>query len=254
MDTKPVVVVRDVSFAYPGNSELVLQHVNLAIYEKEFIWVVGPNGGGKTTLMKLLLGLLKPLSGTIEVFGSTPAAARKRIGYMPQAATLDPKFPVTVMDVVLMGRLNNFKAGWYTAADKNAAIHALEQVGLAALQHRRLHELSGGQQRRLLIARALSSKPDLLILDEPTVNLDQQVEQELYRLLKQLNEHLTILMVSHDPAFVSDFVKKVVCVTGTVAVHPTSDVLKEKVGDLYGGKVRLVRHDKHQENNRTYKG
>jgi zinc transport system ATP-binding protein len=245
MTSKPVVEIQDVSFAY--NRMSVLEQVNLTFYEKDFIWIVGPNGGGKTTLMKLILGLLRPNRGTIKVFGKTPTSARKQIGYMPQHVHFDAHFPVTVMDVVLMGRLgSNFRMGSYSFSDKKAALKALKPVGLETAGNKSLHVLSGGQQRRLLIARALASEPDMLLLDEPTANLDLQVERELYRLLRKLNEELTIITVSHDPAFVSDFVKEVVCVSrGTVAVHPTSVVQGAAIDELYGGQVRMVRHDQH---------
>lgn len=244
MTSESVINFSNVSFGY--NSKLVLQDVNLAVSEREFVWVVGPNGGGKTTLAKLILGLVQPRSGSVSVFGQPPALSRKRIGYMPQQAQLDLRFPVTVMDVALMGRLGRSAAGSYSTSDRKMAREALELVGLESAAKTSLGELSGGQQRRLLIARALTCQPDLLVLDEPTANLDRKVERELFDLLKLLNERLTILMVSHDPAFVSDFVEQVVCVNRTVAVHPTTDRHREFIDELYHG-IRMVRHDQHAE-------
>ena len=245
MSGEPVISLNDVSFSY--NARPVLQDVSLTVAEREFVWIVGPNGGGKTTLAKLLLGLLQPKAGTIRVFGQSPASSRKRIGYMPQQAQLDLRFPVTVMDVALMGRLGNAASpGSYSSPDRVIAREALELVGLESMASVPLRELSGGQQRRLLIARALTCRPDLLVLDEPTANLDRKVERELFDLLKLLNEQLTIVMVSHDPAFVSDFVEQVVCVNRTVAVHPTTDRHQEFIDELYRG-IRMVRHDKHAE-------
>ncbi len=244
MSVQPVVSIDQVSFGY--NGETVLDNVDLKITEREFVWIVGPNGGGKTTLLKLMLGLLKPRSGKVQLFGQSALKGRLRLGYMPQAVQLDRQFPVDVLDVALMGRLSRgLIPGPYTADDKRAAIEALETVGLADKQHRRLSELSGGQQRRLLIARALSSEPELLVLDEPTANLDKQIESDLYNLLKRLNERLTIVMVSHDPAFVSDFVEHVVCVNRTVAMHPTADIKAGSLSDVYGSPVRMIRHDLH---------
>ncbi len=240
----PVITFDDVSFAY--NGDIVLDQVNLSIAPKEFVWIVGPNGGGKTTLVKLLLGLLSPRKGKVRVFGRAPSTVRPRLGYMPQHARLDPKFPVTVFDVALMGRIGSgIRFGRYNRADKKAALVALEQVGLADLRTRALDELSGGQQRRLLIARALASEPELLVLDEPMANLDALVEKELNKLLRRLNQHLTIVMVSHDPAFVSGYVERVVCVKKQVHVHPTSSMDSEFIRELYGAPVRLVRHDVH---------
>ncbi|MEW6410994.1 MAG: ABC transporter ATP-binding protein [Candidatus Zixiibacteriota bacterium] len=244
MAAKDVINLKGVFFAY--NSKPVLENVNLIVGERDFVWVVGPNGGGKTTLIKLILGLLKPKRGTIAVFGESAESARRRIGYMPQQAHLDLNFPVTAIDIAMMGRLNQgIKPGSLSSSDRAIAREALRLVGLEAAADVPLKELSGGQQRRLLIARALACEPELLLLDEPTANLDRRVERELFDLLKQLNQRLTVIMVSHDPAFVSDFVEQVVCVNRTVAVHPTTDRDKEFLGELYGDGLRMVRHDKH---------
>ena len=241
----PIVEFKDVSFSY--NSEKVLENVNLEIGPNDFIWIVGPNGGGKTTLVKLLMGLLRPKQGTISIFGSPVVECRERVGYMPQHAHLDLQFPVTVMDVALMGRLNSgVRPGGFSANDRAAATRALAAVKLDTLANRRLGELSGGQQRRLLIARALACDPDLLVLDEPTANLDRLVERELFDILRELSKRMTVIMVSHDPAFVSDFVKSVVCVNKSVSVHPTTRFDSEFMYDLYRGGMRIVRHDQHE--------
>lgn len=246
MSSEPVMVLKDLAFAY--NGDMVLENVNLNIAEREFVWIVGPNGGGKTTLIKIMLGLLRPQKGSIAVFGAPAAVSRRRLGYMPQHAYLDPGFPVTALDVVLMGRLNGkVRPGPYSAADHDVAHRALDQVGMDESANKALRELSGGQQRRLLVARALACEPDLLLLDEPTANLDRQVERELFDFLKELNKRLTIIMVSHDPAFVSDFVERVVCVNRTVAVHPTTNRDREFIDELYGVHVRMVRHDRRQD-------
>lgn len=246
MSSEPVIALDNVSFSY--NAKLVLENVNLTVADKEFVWVVGPNGGGKTTLVKLILGLLQPKSGTIRVFGQSPAAARRRIGYMPQHAQLDPRFPVTSREVVLMGRLNKGMApGMYSANDKEIVHKVLELVGMESTADIPLKDLSGGQQRRLLIARALACEPDMLLLDEPTANLDRIAERDLFKILKKLNQQLTVMMISHDPAFVSDYVEQVVCVNRTVAIHPTTDRDREFIGELYGDRLRMVRHDRHAD-------
>ena len=232
------------SFAYDDRP--ILEKVNLAVNERDFVWIVGPNGGGKTTLLKLVLGLLQPQRGRIEILGRVPNKARNMIGYMPQVAQFDPQFPVAVRDVVMMGRLGNGRQlGFYRKEDRRAADAALEQAGLSHLREEPLASLSGGQQRRVLIARALASRPSLLILDEPTANLDVLVEKELFELFRKLNEHLTIMIASHEAAFVSGFIKRVVCVNRRVTEHPTSEVDSEHLGDIYQKGLRVIRHDKH---------
>ena len=236
------VDIRDLWFSYDANP--VLQAVNLSIDAKQKVCIVGPNGGGKTTLVKLMLGLLRPTRGTVRVLGGQPAAERKRIGYAPQHAAFDPKFPVSVTDVVLMGRIGHTSMfGPYRRADRQAAGEALEAVGLGELSKRAFSDLSGGQRQRVLIARAIASSPELLLLDEPTANLDIGVEAEFHTLLEQLSEKLTLVIVSHDVGFVSQLVDKVVCVHGSVAVHPTAELTGELMRDLYGHDIMLVRHD-----------
>jgi zinc transport system ATP-binding protein len=239
----PVIALDNVSFAYPQGGP-VLEDVSLAIGDRDFASVVGPNGGGKTTLLRLILGLLEPSRGTVRIFGRPPAAARPWIGYMPQHPQHDPHFPVSVRDVVLMGRLSpGHPRGPFGRPDKQAAVHALGEVGIADLKDRPFAALSGGQRQRVLIARALACAPRLLLLDEPTANLDLHVEGELYDLLRELSRRLTVVLVSHDLAFVSGWVRTVVCVKRRVMVHPTSEVTPEIIREMYGGDVRLVRHD-----------
>lgn len=239
---RPVIEVRNLAFAY--NGQTVLEDVNLAIAQREFVSIVGPNGGGKTTLLKLLLGFLSPTDGTVRVFGGRPTQARRRIGYMPQRAHVDPTFPASVMDVVLMGRAAKGPSiGPYRRGDREAAERALAEVDLVDVRRRPFSDLSGGQRQRALIARALAAEPEMLLLDEPTSNLDVRMEGELYRLLKRLNERLTILVVSHDLGFVSEFVSTVVCVKRRVIVHPTSEITGEIIREIYGTDVRMVRHD-----------
>ncbi|HOS98306.1 MAG TPA: ABC transporter ATP-binding protein, partial [Deltaproteobacteria bacterium] len=198
----PVVEFDRVSFAYDGN--LVLEDASFTVHEGDFFSLVGPNGGGKTTMLRLILGLIKARSGTVRVFGTSPERARSRIGYMPQKTALDPLFPVSVKDVVLMGRLGSLSAmGFYSREDRVCAEQALDMVEMRDFMHRPFSSLSGGQSQRVLLARALAVKPDLLILDEPTSNVDVVVENELYELLKRLNDSMTIMLVTHDLGFVS---------------------------------------------------
>lgn len=239
MSLKPAILLKDVSFAYDG--PLVLERVSLTIPQRDFVCVIGPNGGGKTTLLKVILGLIEPDTGQVTVLGDEPQEARRRIGYMPQRAQLDPKFPVSAMDVVLMGRLGDRSGlGPFRRADKAIAMEVLSEVGLSDMAYRPFSTLSGGQRQRVLIARALACEPELLLLDEPTANLDPAVQDDLYKLLHELNQRLTVVLVSHDIGFVSLFFKTVVCVNRTVHTHPTNELTSKSVADMYGREVRLL--------------
>jgi len=242
MTQRQQIVVKDVSFSY--DRTLVLEDVSFSIPEKTFISIVGPNAGGKTTLLKLLLGLLKPARGVIEIFGLPPEKARPRIGYMSQHVQFDPKFPVSVLDVVLMGRLRGgMRLGPYSKVDKAVALESLHQLEMDKVKHRPFMALSGGQRQRVLIARALAAEPELLLLDEPTSNVDMAVETELFELLHTMSETITVVVVSHDFGFVSQHVQSVVCVNRHVVVHPTTAVTGEVISALYGSTVRMVRHN-----------
>ncbi len=229
----------------------VVEDVNFTIRKGEFISIVGPNGGGKTTLLKMILGLLKPDKGVIKILGNNPASMRKRIGYMPQSLQYDQQFPITVMDIVMMGRLGNRWGGPYSKSDRSAALKAMKTLGIENLARRSLSEISGGQRQRVLIARTLACEPEILLLDEPTANVDADVEKALYGFLQNLDGRLTVVMVSHDLAFVIKNVKCVICVNKTVVRHPTSEVTAEAIESLYKGEMRIVRHDKLFENGKT---
>lgn len=236
-----VIEFDQVAFSY--DDAPILREVSFVIEPREFVYVIGPNGGGKTTLLKLILGLLEPCAGEVRIFGRPPRECRRRIGYMPQQATLDPQFPVCVGDVVLMGRLGGLAPiGAYSRADRAAARAALSEVGLGDMLRRPFSALSGGQRQRVLIARALACEPEILLLDEPTANLDPHIEAQFHELLRRLNERLTILLVSHDVGFVSESVRRVLCVNRTVQVHCTSALSGSVVHDLYGREMRQVEH------------
>ncbi len=242
MAESPAIEISDLSFAY--DDQPVLRNVTLRVDAGEQVCMVGPNGGGKTTLVKLILGLLAPDRGSVKVFGRPPAVGRRDVGYAPQHAAFDPQFPVSVTDVVLMGRLGRSRTwGPYRREDHRAADKALAEVGLSDLRRRPFAALSGGQRQRVLIARALASDPKLLLLDEPTANLDIGVEAEFHQLLGRLGDRMALVIVSHDMGFVTQLVTKVICVHGDVAVHPTDKLTGELMRDLYGHDVRLVRHD-----------
>ena len=234
-----IVNAENLWFSYNGDP--VLANVSFTINQFEFTSVVGPNGGGKTTLLKLILGLLKPDRGTIRVLGKSPEQARPKIGYVPQQFQFDHKFPIRVIDVVLMGRLTGWR-GLYSRQDRRVALRALEQVELSEFSRRHIAELSGGQRQRVLIARALATEPLLLLLDEPTAHIDMAAQQEFYTFIERLKEQLTILMVTHDVAFVAPFVKSVLCVNRNVVMHPTVAITPEVINNLYGETMRFVSH------------
>ncbi len=247
MSEIPAVSVRDVSFRYTESP--VLEDVSFRIERNEIVSVVGPNGGGKTTLLRLLLGLETPQRGEIRVLDRSPRQARRRIGYVPQHVHYDPAFPITVMDVVLMGRLGTpgLKGllGWATHEDRHAAAEALDEVEMNSYRRRSLTALSGGQRQRVMIARALCSKPELLLLDEPTANVDSKGERRIAELLRRLNSRMTVICVSHDLGFVGETTKKALCVNRRVVMHETAELDGAMLQDLYESNVRVVRHDSH---------
>lgn len=236
----PVIEIKDLWFSFNGRP--VLQAVNMALYRKGFLALIGPNGGGKTTLLRLMLGLLEPKRGSVRIFGEEPKQVAHRVGYVPQNVHINKKFPVTVLDVVLMGRLRP-GAGWsrHSAADRKAAEQALEKTGMLDIRHRRVGELSGGQLQRVFIARALVSSPELLFLDEPTASLDTDGETEFYTLLKEINRAVAIVLVTHDMLVISSHVKSVACVNQRVHTHDEAEITDEMMGMLHCP-VELVAH------------
>ncbi|WP_170283782.1 metal ABC transporter ATP-binding protein [Pseudodesulfovibrio senegalensis] len=244
-----VVSLQDVTFAYNGTP--VLEHVNLEIERGDFVAVLGPNGGGKSTLIKLLLGLISPQQGTVHVLGCSPGECGDRIGYMPQYTNVSGSFPITVLDVVSMGVVRSGfagVAGLRPGRDAmRKALGALERVGLETSAGRCIAELSGGQRQRVFIARAIVSDPDLLLLDEPTASVDQENRVSLFGLLRELNRNMTIIMVSHDISTIAKSVKSVACVNRTLHFHNAPLITGEMFKMAYGEEggccpVELVAH------------
>ena len=236
--SQTIVELSHVSFGYESGVP-ALEDVTFRIERGRSGCIVGPNGGGKSTLMRLLLGLLTPQQGEIRVFGRAPVAARPLIGYMPQYHQLDAAFPVTVFEVVLMGRMRRGFWGRYTAADREAARGALREMGIPELAPRRFSELSGGQRQRVLIARALA----LLLLDEPTANIDPGAEEQFYGTLDVLRRRMTVLTVSHDLGFVNREIDLVICVNRRVTVHEAAAFSAETANEVYHHQVNLIKHD-----------
>lgn len=234
------VELEGVTFSYSGVE--IIREATFAVEQGEFICLVGPNGGGKSTLVKLILGLLKPDKGKISLLGGQPRKTRNRVGYLPQHLDYDPGYPVTALEVVLMGRAGTAGVR-YSARDRQAAMDALDQVDFGRGAEQQFSELSGGQRQRVLIARALVCEPEALFLDEPANGLDLPSENDLMSLLEQLNRELTIVMVSHDFHAVTAMVDRVVCVTGKVDVHPTIALEDQEIlRSVYGRRTRLIRH------------
>jgi zinc transport system ATP-binding protein len=246
MSTGPAVEFRNVDFAY--TEAPVLQDINLQIRHEEFFGLIGPNAAGKSTLLRLLLGLEQPDAGSIRVLGTTPEQARPHIGYVPQFAAFQREFPVTVGEVVLMGRLGvTGRLGGYRRADRARAREAMAAVAIEDLAGRSLAGLSGGQMQRMLIARALACDPELLILDEPTANIDVRGEETIFALLKQYNDRMTIIVVSHDIAFISAYVSRVGCLNRTLVCHETRDISGRTIEELYGTEVKMIQHSHEAE-------
>jgi len=237
----PVVEIRDLWFSFNGVP--VIKEADLSVRQNDFLALLGPNGGGKTTLMKLILGLLKPERGTVRVFDKRPSQVVQRMGYMPQNVSFNRDFPITVLDVVLMGRLRHRRNYFgYTDDDRIAAQRALERVEMWEHRKRRVGDLSGGQRQRAFIARALVTDPELLLLDEPTASLDTKGQTEFYDLMKELNDTVTIIVVSHDLSVLSSYVKCVACVNQRVFFHDAAEITGDMLEMAYHCPVDLIAH------------
>lgn len=232
MKKNPTISLKNVFFSY--DKTVVLEGVNLTLYEGDFVAIFGPNGGGKTTLLKLLTGFLKPQTGQISVLGQTPEEARTQIGYVPQTTRLDKQFPITVEEIVQMGCLSKASFwGTLSKEQKKDALQALEKVGLLEIKDRAFGTLSGGQAQRVLIARALVSQPKILLLDEPTASVDPQAEEEILSILDSLKGKMTILMVTHDLQTILHRTESLVCVHRHVHLFSPSQVCEHFGLGLY---------------------
>lgn len=221
----------------------VIEDINLVVEELDFIGIIGPNGGGKTTLLKVLLGLIPPIKGEVKIFNRCVKLGRKFIGYVPQLLEFDRDFPVRVDDVVRMGRLDKRRLlHRYNDQDETIVTRSLEQVGMLQKRSHFVRELSGGERQRIYIARALASEPQILLLDEPTANVDGKFQKSIYDLLKELNDYMTILMISHDLGAVSTYVKTVGCLNHHLIYHQDKLITAEMIEQTYKCPVDLIAH------------
>lgn len=239
--TEKIVDMKDIWVDYNGLT--ILEGINLAVEKKDFLGIIGPNGGGKTTLIKVMMGLIKPSRGKVSVFGKSPKEGRKLIGYVPQHSLSDMNFPISVWDVVLMGRAGKvglFKR--YSKNDKAHTRHLLEEVEMIEHKDKQIGRLSGGQMQRVFIARALAGEPELLLLDEPTASIDTPMQTEFYELLIKLKEHMTIILVSHDIGAISIYVDKIACLNQRLFFHNSKEIRAEELEEIYHCPVDLIAH------------
>ena len=217
-----VIEIQNLSFAY--DKQTILENVNLNVEEKDFLAIIGPNGGGKSTLLKLILGINDLKTGSISVLGKKPTQSLTQIGYVPQNTNINTDFPIKVIEVVMMGHVEGKRPLFgYGKHEMLCAMGALEQVGMADFAQTKIGALSGGQRQRIMIARALCAHPQILVLDEPTSSIDITGQKEIYDLLKILNEHITVIVVSHDISVILEYANKVAHVNKNLSYHDISD-------------------------------
>ena len=232
---KSLIQIKEMDVAY--QKQLVLSNVSLSIYDKDFIGIIGPNGGGKTTLVKVILGLLKPLKGSVEY-----SLDRSEIGYLPQGSQVDEHFPITVREVVASGLEHGLRISRRNrATGKHSIDRVLERIGLENLHSRSVGELSGGEFQRTMLARAIISSPRLLVLDEPDSHVDNRFEMELYGLLKDLNETMTILLISHDIGIISPYIKTIACVNRDLHYHSSNEISEDQL-KVYNCPIEIITH------------
>jgi len=235
------IEVKDVRFSY--DKTLIIEDVNFILEQGDFLGIIGPNGGGKTTLLNLLLGMLKPDRGVIKILGEPPHDARHRVGYVPQNTDFNITFPISVMEIALMGRLYRSRIGrWYSRKDRLKVEEVLEKVGMWDYCHTPIGKLSGGQRQRVFIARALATDPEILFLDEPTASVDPEFEIDLYDFLRELNKRVTIVLITHDIGVISRNVKSTACVNRRLIFHGEGKITAEMINMAYQCPVDLIAH------------
>lgn len=239
---EPAIHIANLSVRIGSTS--VLEAIDLEVERGDFVGIIGPNGAGKSVLLRTILGLIEPYEGQIQVFGAPPREARGRVGYVPQVAAFDRAFPISVLEVVLMGRLHRrplFRR--FTDEDREVARTALHRVKMDGLIGRQIGRLSGGEMQRVLIARALAMEADLLLLDEPTASLDPRAAHDLYDLMREILPGITILLVSHDVGVISEQVRRVICLNRRIVHDGVRDVTSDVLARTYGYGVSTLEHD-----------
>lgn len=234
---KSLLKIENLGFGY--DKVPVLENVNFEVFEQDFIGVIGPNGGGKTTLLKAILGLIKPDKGKI-IFGKELQGRKKAIGYLPQVRYIDKKFPITVVDVVMSGSMM-IRNQLSQKAIRGKAEALLGEMGLIGIKDKAIGELSGGQMQRVFLCRALLSDPKLLILDEPDTFVDNRFEGELYERLKHINKDVAIILVSHDVGTITSYVKTIACVNGNLHHHNSNKITQEQL-EAYNCPIQIISH------------
>ena len=239
---KPIIEIKNLNAGYDGRT--VLRDVNLTVYDRDFLGIIGPNGGGKTTLIKCILGLLKPLSGEISFTSSRTAGnLQLTMGYLPQYNSIDRKFPISVEEVILSGlSIQKSLTSRFTPEQKEKGKQIISRMGLEGLEHRSIGQLSGGQLQRALLGRAIISDPAVLILDEPSTYIDKRFEARLYELLAEINKECAIILVSHDIGTVLQQVKSIACVNETLDYHPDTGVTTEWLERNFNCPIELLGH------------
>lgn len=222
-----------------------LAGVSLNIHEGDYLGIIGPNGGGKTTLLKAILGLVRPISGTIDIYDKKPGRTGKLIGYVPQTVALDRKFPITVKEVILTGRINQtFKPFYkFKKIDIEKVDELLNKVGIYKLKSRMISDLSGGEFQKMLIARALAVEPKILVLDEPTASVDASSRNQIFSLLSSLNSDMTIILVTHDLYAVSSYADSLACINGRLDYYGDTEINEEIIKNLYGFSFKMIENE-----------
>ena len=234
-----IISVKNLNFSY--NKEPILKDINLDVQEGDFLAIIGPNGGGKSTFLKTLLGLVTPKSGSIEVLGAKADKNLSKIGYVPQDTNINTDFPIKVIEVVMMGHVGHKRPLFgYKKEEIACAMGALEQVGMQEYANSKIGSLSGGQRQRVMIARALCAHPKVLLLDEPTASIDATGQKQIYDLLKNLNSFITVIVVSHDISAILSYASKVAYINKTITIHDAGSTFKQEDSDSHFCEVEML--------------
>ncbi len=237
-----IIEIKGVNVYY--ENVCALQNINLEVYEKDFLAILGPNGGGKSTLLKLILGFVENYTGEVKILGKDNKVMKECIGYVPQITNFDRKFPISITEVIMMAKLSSKpKLFLKHKKDEFEKVYSImESLGLYHLRDRQIGELSGGQLQKVLIARALFREPKLLLLDEPTSSLDGMMKSQIFSILKELNKDITIIIVTHDLSVISSYVKNIACLNKRLYYHGETKMEQDLIKTVYGCPVDLIAH------------